>query len=138
MIQNAYGYGLFTGGLGVHYGAERIGATVVPISAGNTKKQVQLLQDMGTTAMALTPSYALYLAETLEEMNIDPKSLPLKIGIFGAEPWTEGMREEIEKRLDIKAIDIYGLSEIIGPGVSIECQEQKGLHISKITLFLRL
>ncbi|WZL80539.1 phenylacetate--CoA ligase [Vallitaleaceae bacterium 9-2] len=129
MIQNAYGYGLFTGGLGVHYGAERIGATVVPISAGNTKKQVQLLQDMGTTAMALTPSYALYLAETLEEMNIDPKSLPLKIGIFGAEPWTEGMREEIEKRLDIKAIDIYGLSEIIGPGVSIECQEQKGLHI---------
>ncbi len=129
MIQNAYGYGLFTGGLGVHYGAERIGATVVPISAGNTKKQVQLLQDMGTTAMALTPSYALYLAETLEEMNIDPKSLPLKIGIFGAEPWTEGMREEIEKRLDVKAIDIYGLSEIIGPGVSIECQEQKGLHI---------
>ncbi len=129
MIQNAYGYGLFTGGLGVHYGAERIGATVVPISAGNTKKQVQLLQDMGTTAMALTPSYALYLAETLEEMNIDPKSLQLKIGIFGAEPWTEGMREEIEKRLDIKAIDIYGLSEIIGPGVSIECQEQKGLHI---------
>lgn len=129
IIQNAYGYGLFTGGLGVHYGAERIGATVVPISAGNTKKQIQLLQDFQTTAMALTPSYALYLAETLEEMGIDPKSLPLRVGIFGAEPWTENMRKEIEERLDIKAIDIYGLSEIIGPGVSIECEKQNGLHI---------
>lgn len=129
IVQNAYGYGLFTGGLGVHYGAERIGATVVPISAGNTKKQIQLLQDFGTTAMSLTPSYALYLAETLEEMGINPKDLKLKVGIFGAEPWTENMRKEIEERLDIKAIDIYGLSEIIGPGVSIECMEQKGLHI---------
>lgn len=129
MIQNAYGYGLFTGGLGVHYGAERIGATVVPISAGNTKKQIQLLQDFKTTAMALTPSYALYLAETLEEMGIDPKSLDLRVGIFGAEPWTESMRREIEERLDIKAFDIYGLSEIIGPGVSIECEKQEGLHI---------
>ncbi|MFZ7121081.1 MAG: phenylacetate--CoA ligase family protein [Eubacteriaceae bacterium] len=129
IVQNAYGYGLFTGGLGVHYGAERIGATVVPISAGNTKKQIQLLQDFGTTAMSLTPSYALYLAETLEEMGINPKDLKLKVGIFGAEPWTENMRKEIEERLDIKAIDIYGLSEIIGPGVSIECMEQNGLHI---------
>lgn len=129
VLQNAYGYGLFTGGLGVHYGAERIGATVVPISAGNTKKQIQLLQDFKTTAMALTPSYALYLAESLEEQGIDPKTLALKVGIFGAEPWTESMRREIEERLDIKAFDIYGLSEIIGPGVSIECQAQKGLHI---------
>ncbi|MBF7096474.1 phenylacetate--CoA ligase family protein [Alkalibacter mobilis] len=129
ILQNAYGYGLFTGGLGIHYGAEKLGVTVVPISAGNTKKQVQFLQDFGTTAMSLTPSYALYLAETLEEMDIDPKSLNLKVGIFGAEPWTENMRKEIEKRLDIKAIDIYGLSEIIGPGVSIECMEQNGLHI---------
>lgn len=128
-LQNAYGYGLFTGGLGVHYGAEKVGVTVVPMSAGNTKKQIQFLQDLGTTAMSLTPSYALYLAETLEEMNIDPKDLKLRVGIFGAEPWTENMRREIEKRLDITAIDIYGLSEIIGPGVSIECLEQDGLHI---------
>lgn len=129
ILQNAYGYGLFTGGLGIHYGAEKLGVTVVPISAGNTKKQVQFLQDFGTTAMSLTPSYALFLAETLEEMGVDPKDLKLRVGIFGAEPWTESMRREIEKRLDIKAIDIYGLSEIIGPGVSIECMEQNGLHI---------
>ncbi len=129
ILQNAYGYGLFTGGLGLHYGAERVGATVVPISAGNTKKQIQLLQDFGSTAMALTPSYALYLAEALDEMGIDPSSLKLRVGIFGAEPWTENMRREIEERLQIKAIDIYGLSEIIGPGVSIECSEQNGLHI---------
>jgi len=129
IIQVAYGYGLFTGGLGLHYGAERVGATVVPISAGNTKKQIQLLQDFGTTAMALTPSYALYLAEAIEDMNVDITSLNLKVGIFGAEPWTENMRKEIEERLNIKAIDIYGLSEIIGPGVSIECEAQNGLHI---------
>jgi phenylacetate-CoA ligase len=129
IVQVAYGYGLFTGGLGLHYGAERVGATVVPISVGNTKKQIQLLQDFGSTAMALTPSYALYLAETLEEMGIDAKELKLRVGIFGAEPWTESMRKEIEERLQIKAIDIYGLSEIIGPGVSVECEEQDGLHI---------
>ncbi|QSX09085.1 phenylacetate--CoA ligase [Alkalibacter rhizosphaerae] len=135
ILQNAYGYGLFTGGLGIHYGAEKLGVTVVPISAGNTKKQVQFLMDFGTTAMSLTPSYALYLAETLEEMGVDPKNLKLKVGIFGAEPWTESMRREIEKRLQIKAIDIYGLSEIIGPGVSIECMEQNGLHIAEDHFF---
>lgn len=129
IIQVAYGYGLFTGGLGVHYGAERVGATVVPISGGNTKKQIQILQDFGSTAMALTPSYALYLAEALEEMGIDPTTLKLKVGIFGAEPWTENMRRQIEEKLHIKAFDIYGLSEIIGPGVAIECQHQCGLHI---------
>ncbi|PKM96228.1 MAG: phenylacetate--CoA ligase [Firmicutes bacterium HGW-Firmicutes-1] len=128
-IQIAYGYGLFTGGLGVHYGAERIGATVIPISGGNTAKQIQLLQDFESTAIALTPSYALYLAEAMEEMGVKPESLKLKVGIFGAEPWTENMRKEIEAKLGIKAIDIYGLSEIIGPGVSIECMEQNGLHI---------
>ncbi|MBC7961144.1 MAG: phenylacetate--CoA ligase [Vallitaleaceae bacterium] len=128
-IQVAYGYGLFTGGLGVHYGAERIGAMVIPISGGNTKKQIQLMQDFGSTAIALTPSYALYLAEAMEEMGVKPESLKLKVGIFGAEPWTENMRKEIEAKLKIKAIDIYGLSEIIGPGVSIECMKQKGLHI---------
>lgn len=128
-IQVAYGYGLFTGGLGVHYGAERVGATVIPISGGNTKKQIQLMQDFESTVLACTPSYALYLAEALEELGIDPATLKLKVGIFGAEPWTENMRKEIEEKLHIKAIDIYGLSEIIGPGVSIECMEQNGLHI---------
>jgi len=128
-IQVAYGYGLFTGGLGVHYGAERIGATVIPISGGNTAKQIQLLQDFKSTAIALTPSYALYLAEAMEEMGVSPDTLSLKVGIFGAEPWTENMRREIEEKLKIKAIDIYGLSEIIGPGVSIECMHQNGLHI---------
>lgn len=128
-IQIAYGYGLFTGGLGLHYGAERVGATVIPISGGNTVKQIHLLQDFGTTAIALTPSYALYLAETMEEMGIKPESLKLRVGIFGAEPWTENMRKEIEEKLHIRAIDIYGLSEIIGPGVAIECMEQNGLHI---------
>lgn len=128
-IQIAYGYGLFTGGLGVHYGAERVGATVIPISGGNTAKQIQLLQDFESTAIALTPSYALYLAEAMEEMGVKPEKLKLKVGIFGAEPWTENMRKEIEEKLKIKAIDIYGLSEIIGPGVSIECMYQNGLHI---------
>lgn len=128
-IQIAYGYGLFTGGLGVHYGSEKIGATVIPISGGNTKKQIQLMQDFGSTAIACTPSYSLFLAEALEESGIDPESLKLKVGIFGAEPWTENMRKEIESRLKIKAIDIYGLSEIIGPGVSSECEMQNGLHI---------
>lgn len=128
-IQIAYGYGLFTGGLGIHYGSEKIGALVIPISGGNTKRQIQLLQDFESTAIALTPSYALYLAETMEEMGVNPKDLKLRVGIFGAEPWTENMRAEIEQKLDIEAFDIYGLSEIIGPGVSIECEEHNGLHI---------
>ncbi len=129
VIQVAYGYGLFTGGLGVHYGSERIGATVVPISGGNTKKQIKLLKDFETTVLACTPSYSLYISEVLEEMNIDPKDLPLRVGIFGAEPWTNSMRKEIEEKLKIKAFDIYGLSEIIGPGVACECEHQTGLHI---------
>lgn len=129
VIQIAYGYGLFTGGLGIHYGSEKIGAMVVPVSGGNTKRQLQLMEDFGTTALACTPSYALYLAEALEENNIDPASLPLRVGVFGAEPWSEQMRAEIESKLKIKAIDIFGLSEIIGPGVASECLEQSGLHI---------
>ncbi|HHZ17062.1 MAG TPA: phenylacetate--CoA ligase [Peptococcaceae bacterium] len=129
VIQIAFGYGLFTGGFGVHYGAERIGALVIPISGGNTERQIMIMKDFGTTVLACTPSYAIYLAETLEKMGIDRSELKLKYGIFGAEPWSEKMREEIEKRLNITAIDIYGLSEVIGPGVAIECQEKKGLHI---------
>jgi phenylacetate-CoA ligase len=129
VIQVAYGYGLFTGGLGLHYGAEQLGSTVIPISGGNTKRQIQLMQDFGTTVLACTPSYALYLAETLREMKVDRSALRLRVGIFGAEPWTEGMRREIEQQLGIMAIDIYGLSEIIGPGVACECTERKGLHI---------
>ena len=128
-VQIAYGYGLFTGGLGAHYGAERIGASVIPISGGNTRRQIQIMKDFGTTILACTPSYALYLAETLEEMGISKNDLRLKAGVFGAEPWTESMRKEIEKKLGVLAIDIYGLSEIIGPGVSYECECQNGMHI---------
>ena len=131
MVQVAYGYGLFTGGLGLHYGVEKIGAAVIPISGGNTKRQIQLMRDFGTTVLACTPSYALYLAETLSEMGIARDELRLRVGIFGAEPWTEGMRREIEERLAITALDIYGLSEVIGPGVSCECMERKGLHIQE-------
>lgn len=130
-IQIAYGYGLFTGGLGLHYGGEKIGASVIPISGGNTKRQLQLMQDFGSTVLACTPSYAAYLAEAIEESGIDRKELKLRIGVFGAEPWTENMRREIEKKLQIRAIDIYGLSEIIGPGVSFECPHQCGLHINE-------
>ncbi len=129
IIQVAYGYGLFTGGLGLHYGAEKVGATVIPISGGNTKKQLQLMEDFGSTALACTPSYAAYLGEALVEEKIDRKNLKLKAGVFGAEPWTEEMRSQIEQLLGIKAYDIYGLSEIIGPGVSMECHCQKGMHI---------
>jgi phenylacetate-CoA ligase len=130
IIHNAYGYGLFTGGLGVHYGAEKLGASVIPISGGNSKRQIVIMQDFGSTVLTCTPSYALFLAETAEEMGVDFKKLKLKVGIFGAEPWSERMRDEIERKLDIQAIDIYGLSEVIGPGVSIECLEAKrGLHI---------
>lgn len=130
-IQVAYGYGLFTGGLGIHYGAELLGASVIPISSGNTTRQIMLMKDFGTTALACTPSYALYIAETMREMGIDPRETSLKVGIFGAEPWSERMRFEIEAQLGIKALDIYGLSEIIGPGVAIECCVQDGLHINE-------
>ena len=130
IIHNAYGYGLFTGGLGVHYGAEKLGASVIPISGGNSKRQIIIMQDFGSTVLTCTPSYALFLAETAEEMGVDIKKLKLRVGIFGAEPWSEKMRDEIERKLGIQAIDIYGLSEVIGPGVSIECLEaKKGLHI---------
>ncbi len=128
-VQNAYGYGLFTGGLGVHYGARRIGAMVIPISGGNTKRQLQLMRDFGTTALACTPSYSLYLAEAGKEENLDFSKLPLRSGFFGAEPWSENMRKEIEQKLHLKAIDIYGLTEIIGPGVASECERQDLLHV---------
>ena len=130
IVHNAYGYGLFTGGLGAHYGAENLGATVIPISGGNTKRQIQIMQDFGSTVLLSTPSYALNLADTMAGMGVDPATLSLRIGVFGAEPWSENMREEIERKLHIKALDIYGLSEVIGPGVAAECAEaQHGLHI---------
>jgi len=129
IVQVAYGYGLFTGGLGLHYGSEKIGATVIPISGGNTQRQIQLMHDFGSTVLACTPSYALYLAEAIEEGPYKREELKLRVGVFGAEPWTENMRKEIEEKLAIKAIDIYGLSEVIGPGVSSECQHQCGLHV---------
>lgn len=129
VVQVAYGYGLFTGGLGLHYGAEKLGATVVPISGGNNSRQLMLMQDFGTTILACTPSYALCLAEEARESGIDLINGGLKAGIFGAEPWSESMRKEIEKSLGIKAYNIYGLSEIMGPGVSMECECQNGMHI---------
>ena len=129
-VQVSYGYGLFTGGLGLHYGVEKMGAKVVPTSAGNTQRQLMLMEDLGTTAIACTPSYALMLAEGLRDAGFDMTRLKLRTGIFGAEPWTEGMRDEIQKLLGIKALDIYGLTETIGPGVAMECLEaQSGLHI---------
>jgi len=130
-IQVAYGYGLFTGGLGLHYGGEKIGASVIPISGGNTVRQIQLMHDFGSTVLACTPSYALFLAEAIQESGIKREELKLKVGVFGAEPWTENMRREIEDKLRIKAIDIYGLSEVIGPGVASECLIQDGLHINE-------
>ncbi|CAN2041076.1 phenylacetate-CoA ligase [Candidatus Magnetomoraceae bacterium gMMP-15] len=130
IIHNAYGYGLFTGGLGVHYGAERLGASVIPISGGNTKRQVLIMKDFGPTVITCTPSYALHLAEVASEVGVDFKDLKFRVGIFGAEPWSENMREEIESKLNLSAVDIYGLSEVIGPGVAVECMEaKKGLHI---------
>jgi phenylacetate-CoA ligase len=130
IIQNSYGYGLFTGGLGLHYGAEALGATVIPASGGRTRQQVMLLQDLGARVLCATPSYALNIAYTMEELGIAANSTGLEIGIFGAEPWTEGMRKQLELRLGITALDIYGLSEIIGPGVAMECIEgRSGLHI---------
>ncbi len=131
IIHISYGYGLFTGGLGLHYGAERLGATALPVSSGNTERQVQLLRDFGSDILCCTPSYAMYIGETLKDMGVDPESLPLKAGIFGAEPWSDGMRAEVEKLLGIKAYDIYGLSEITGPGVSYDCHCQKHLHVNE-------
>lgn len=128
-IQVAYGYGPFTGGLGLHYGAERVGATVIPISTGNTQKQLQFMTDFKSTVLACTPSYAAHLGESIKKNGISPDEINLRIGIFGAEPWTNEMRAQIEGLLDIKSYDIYGLSEIIGPGVSMECECQCGSHI---------
>jgi phenylacetate-CoA ligase len=129
IIQNGYGYGLFTGGLGVHYGAQRIGATVVPVSAGQTKRHLDIMQDFGSTILTCTPSYALYLTEAVVEAGINIKKLKLKAGCFGAEMWTDRMRDEIEKRFHLLALNIYGLTEIIGPGVAQECEQKNGLHI---------
>lgn len=129
VVQNAYGYGLFTGGLGFHYGAERLGATVIPISGGNTKRQIMLIQDMGAAVLTCTPSYSLYLAETAREMGSDLRETKLRVGFFGAEPWSYRMREEIEANVGILALDVYGLSEIIGPGVAQECPHKRGLHV---------
>ena len=129
-VQVSYGYGLFTGGLGLHYGVEKIGATVVPTSAGNTKRQLMLMQDLGCDAVACTPSYALMMGETIRDQKMDLSNFKLRVGLFGAEPWTEGMRDEIEKLLGIKALDIYGLTESAGPGVAMECLEgREGLHM---------
>jgi len=129
IVHNAYGYGLFTGGLGAHYGAERLGCTVVPVSGGGTERQVALLQDFGADVLCATPSYALNIAEVADTMGVDMRKLPVRCGAFGAEPWSEAIRRELEARLGIKAVDIYGLSEIIGPGVACECNEgQNGLH----------
>ncbi|MHB8779880.1 MAG: phenylacetate--CoA ligase family protein [Candidatus Geothermincolia bacterium] len=129
VIQVAYGYGLFTGGLGLHYGAELLGASVLPISGGNTKRQVRLMMDFGSSVVCCTPSYALNIADEMKGMGIDPSQTRLKSGVLGAEPWTEEMRGQIEAALGISAIDIYGLSELVGPGVAIECQEKRGMHI---------
>lgn len=131
IVQVAYGYGLFTGGLGAHYAAELIGASVIPISGSNTQRQLMLMQDFGTTVLCCTPSFALYVWDVAQQLGLDVTSLPLKVGVFGAEPWSENMRRDIERKWNIKACDIYGLSEIIGPGVSCECVEaQSGLHIA--------
>jgi len=135
IVQNAYGYGLFTGGLGIHYGARKIGANIVPISAGNTKRQLEVMRDFGTTIITCTPSYTLYLAEAAKEEGVDLKQLKLKAGVFGAEMWTEKMRDEIEKRLHLSALNIYGLTEIIGPGVAQECGVKTGLHFQEDVFF---
>jgi phenylacetate-CoA ligase len=129
IVQVAYGYGLFTGGLGAHYGAEGLGATVVPTSGGNADRQIMLMKDFGVTAICCTPTYFLHLIDRAAELGIDFKDLPLRAGVFGAEPWTESMRKHIEQKSSIEAFDIYGLSEIIGPGVGCECRRHQGLHI---------
>ncbi|MDY6825459.1 MAG: phenylacetate--CoA ligase [Thermodesulfobacteriota bacterium] len=130
IIHNAYGYGLFTGGLGAHYGAEKLGASVIPVSGGNTSRQVLIMKDFGPTIITATPSYTLHLAEIAQDMGVSFNDLKFKAGVFGAEPWSENMRQDIEAKLHLKAVDIYGLSEVMGPGVAIECHEaQKGLHV---------
>ena len=131
VVQIAFGYGLFTGGFGMHYGAERVGASVIPISSGNTKRQIQIMQDFRTTALICTPSYALVLADAMQELGINTSSLSLKYGLFGGEPWSEAMRQEIQNKLGIIATDNYGLSEIMGPGVAGECRECSGLHLAE-------
>jgi phenylacetate-CoA ligase len=131
VIQIAFGYGLFTGGFGLHYGAERLGASVIPISAGNTKRQIQIMQDFKTTALVCTPSYALKMADVMMDMGVNPNGLSLRYGLFGAEPWSEAMRIEINERLGIRATDNYGLSEVMGPGVAGECRECNGLHVNE-------
>ena len=132
IFHNTYGYGLFTGGIGVHYGVEKLGAAVVPVSGGNTERQIMLIDDFKPRGISGTPSYIMTIAEKMKEMGIDPRETSIEYGIFGAEPWSEGMREKLEKTFNLKAIDIYGLSEIIGPGVSVECSEaQDGLHIQE-------
>ncbi|MEG0570629.1 MAG: phenylacetate--CoA ligase [Oscillospiraceae bacterium] len=130
-VHISYGYGLFTGGMGIHYGAEKIKASVIPASVGNTQRQIQIMRDFGSSVLCCTPSYALYLAETLEEMGLSKDDIHLKCGIFGAEPWSNEMRKQIESKLGISAYDIYGLSEIMGPGVAFECCEQSGMHINE-------
>lgn len=127
----SYGYGLFTGGFGVHGGAEKVGMTVIPVSVGNTKRQINILRDFKPTFICCTPSYALFLAETMREMGVDKSEISLRAGLFGAEPWTEEMRQEIQDKLGLKAMDIYGLTEIIGPGVAFECEAQTGMHINE-------
>jgi phenylacetate-CoA ligase len=131
IVQIAYGYGLFTGGLGLHYGCEKLGASVIPISGGNTKRQIQTMIDFGSSVIACTPSYAMFIAEEMAEMGYGPDDNKLKVGVFGAEPWSQEMRRDIEKRLGLKAIDIYGLSEVMGPGVACECIERDGMHIQE-------
>jgi phenylacetate-CoA ligase len=129
IVQNAYGYGLFTGGLGAHYGAEALGATVIPISGGNTDRQIMLMKDFGATAICCTPSYFIHLIERAGEMGVSLKELPLRVGVFGAEPWSESMRQYIREESNVEPFDIYGLSEIVGPGVAMECKCHNGLHI---------
>jgi phenylacetate-CoA ligase len=131
VVQNAYGYGLFTGGLGFHYGAESVGAAVIPTSGGFTDRQLLALQDLGSTVLCCTPSYALHLAEAIEEAGLRPADLRLRVGFFGAEPWTEAMRDAIQSRLRLMALNIYGLSEVIGPGVAVECPERRGMHVAE-------
>ncbi len=130
-VHVAYGYGLFTGGLGLHYGAKELGATVIPVSSGNTGRQIQIIRDFGSTILCCTPSYALFMGETMREMGVTPDEIKLKSGIFGAEPWTENMRKSVERLLGLEAFDIYGLSEVMGPGVSFECAEHRGLHVNE-------
>ena len=131
IIQNSYGYGLFTGGLGLHYGGELLGSTVIPVSGGNTERQLKIMSDYNSTVICCTPSYSLYIAEVGRDLGVDFSKLPLKLGVLGAEPWTDEMRREIEDRLKIDAVDIYGLSEVMGPGVSLECLHKSGLHIAE-------